>query len=31
MLADREVKVLNNQLSSFIAARDVLDHYFKEF
>ena len=28
MLADKEVKVLNNQLSSFIAARDILDMYF---
>ena len=29
MLAEKEVKVLNNQLSSFIAARDVLNHYFR--
>ena len=28
MLADKEVRVLNNQLSSFIAARDILDAYF---
>ena len=28
MLAEKEVKVLNNQLSSFIAARDVLDRYY---
>ena len=28
MLADRENAVLGNRLSSFIAARDVLDHYF---
>lgn len=29
MLAEKEVKVLNNQLSSFVAARDVLNHYFR--
>lgn len=29
MLADREAAVLDNRLSSFIAARDVLDTYFK--
>lgn len=28
MLAEREVRVLNNQQSSFTAARDILDHYF---
>lgn len=32
MLAEREIRVLNNQQSSFTAARDILDHYFeKEF
>lgn len=30
MLAEKEVRVLNNQLSSFIAARDVLNHYFEK-
>ena len=30
MLAERERLVLGNQLSSFVAARDVLDHYFKD-
>ncbi|MDE5636013.1 MAG: methylmalonyl Co-A mutase-associated GTPase MeaB [Muribaculaceae bacterium] len=29
MLADREAAVLDNRQSSFIAARDVLDYYFK--
>jgi LAO/AO transport system kinase len=28
MLADRERRVLDNRLSSFIAAREVLNHYF---
>lgn len=28
MLAEREVRVLNNTQSSFIAARDILDYYF---
>lgn len=29
MIAEREVRVLNNQQSSFTAARDILDHYFE--
>ncbi len=29
MLAEREIRVLNNQQSSFTAARDILDHYFE--
>ena len=28
MLEEKEVRVLNNQQSSFTAARDVLDYYF---
>ncbi len=28
MLEEKQLKVLNNELSSFIAAKDVLDHYF---
>lgn len=28
MLEEREIRVLNNQQSSFTAARDILDHYF---
>ncbi len=28
MLKDKENKVLNDELSSFIAAKDLLDHYF---
>ncbi len=30
MLAEREIRVLNNQQSSFTAARDILDHYFHQ-
>ena len=30
LLEDREKRVLANQQSSFIAARDVLDFYFKK-
>lgn len=30
MLAERERLVLDNKLSSFTAARDILDHYFKD-
>lgn len=30
MLAEREIRVLNNQQSSFTAARDILDHYFQK-
>lgn len=30
MLAEREIRVLNNQQSSFTAARDILDHYFQQ-
>ena len=30
MLAEAEQKVLANQLSSFIAARNVLDSYFND-
>ncbi len=28
MLAAKEIRVLNNQQSSFTAARDILDRYF---
>ena len=30
MLEEKERLVLSNRLSSFIAARDILDHYFSE-
>ncbi|MCM1076067.1 MAG: methylmalonyl Co-A mutase-associated GTPase MeaB [Bacteroides sp.] len=30
MLAEREMRVLNNRQSSFTAARDILDHYFSK-
>ncbi|MCM1355367.1 MAG: methylmalonyl Co-A mutase-associated GTPase MeaB [Staphylococcus sp.] len=30
MLDEREIRVLNNQQSSFTAARDILDHYFSK-
>ncbi len=31
MLADREARVLRNELSSFVAAHDVVDSYFSHF
>jgi LAO/AO transport system kinase len=31
LLVDREAAVLQNQLSSFVAAHDVLDRYFSNF
>ena len=30
MLEEKQAKVLNNEQSSFMAAKDVLDYYFNQ-